>query len=366
MRILYDHQIFSSQVFGGISRYFYELMRCYDGTAGITFELALCRSNNSYLQAADFARPKTFFKGRRFVGKTTLLNALNGYKSRQSLLKGDFDLFHPTYYHPYFLKYLGRKPYVVTVYDMVHELYPETFPVADRTREWKKITIGNATRIIAISESTRQDLARLYDLDENRVEVVHLAASLRGDGVLPASIQLPERYLLFVGQRGGYKNFRFFVSELARFMHDMPDLRLVCAGGGEFTREEESLFENLKVTGKVLQLAVSDELLATLYSNALAFVFPSLYEGFGIPILEAFACGCPVLTSNRSSLPEVAGDAALYIDPEDAVSLKQQLERIVSDGALRDELKARGSARVTEFSWERAARETKAVYESVL
>lgn len=366
MKILYDHQIFSSQVFGGVSRYFFELMGQFRSDVGVDFELALRYSNNSYLQGAGWAHAKPFFPGRRFFGKTTLINALNGLESRRCISSGGYDIFHPTYYHPYYLPLAGKKPVVMTVYDMTHELYPELFSANDRTIAWKRAVLGRAQRIIAISENTKRDLLRFYPLEENRVAVVHLAHSLGRGRAVAASPDLPENYLLFVGQRGGYKNFAFFVRSVAPLLRDNPDLVIVCAGGGAFTPQEHDLLAALKVAARVRQFPVSDDALVALYGGAMAFVFPSLYEGFGIPVLEAYSCGCPVLLSNRSSLPEVGGEAAVYFDPEDEESLRSAAVRVITDAGLRESLVARGRARAGAFSWEKVARETRTIYESLL
>lgn len=364
MKILYDHQIFSSQVYGGISRYFYELLRRFAGDDGIDFELALRYSNNSYLLDSWFVRPKTFFSDRRFAGRTTLLEFCNGLQSRSRLLKRDYDVFHPTYYNPYFLKHVDGKPYVVTVYDMVHELYPEMFPTNDRTRVWKRQSLAHASKIIAISENTRRDVIRIYGLDEQKVEVIHLASSLQTFDSA-AAMPLPGKYMLFVGQRLRYKNFPLFIRAVAPLMKQDSELAVICAGGGGFSPEELLLFDSSGIAGRVSQLSVPDETLAVLYGNARAFVFPSLYEGFGIPVLEAFTCGCPVVLAQSGSFPEVAGDAALYFDPRDEGSLRAVLESVVYDETLRDTMRSRGFSRGREFSWDKTALATKAVYESL-
>ncbi len=365
MKILYDHQIFTSQVFGGISRYFYELMAHFHRDGAVDFELALGFSNNSYLRGADWIHPAPFFPGRRFFGKTTLLTTLNGLISGRSIKSGNYDVFHPTYYNPYYLPLVGSRPVVITVYDMTHELYPDLFAATDRTVAWKRAVLGRAERIIAISENTKADLLRLYRVDEKRVDVVHLASSLPASSDPPRLAGLPGRYLLFVGQRGGYKNFSPFVRAVAPVLRDDPGLFIVCAGGGALSDGELQVLGDLGVGSRVRQVPIDDRLLASLYRGAAAFVFPSLYEGFGIPVLEAFSAGCPVLLSNRSSLPEIGGDAALYFDPEDEASLRSVVVQVLYDAAVGDVLVARGTERVKEFSWEKAARETQAVYERV-
>jgi len=264
------------------------------------------------------------------------------------------------------LKYIGNKPYVVTVYDMTHELYPHMFSSSDRTREWKKVSLQNAALIIAISENTKNDMVNFYGLDESKVRVIHLASSLGIGKAENIHSELPERYLLFVGQRSGYKNFAMLVAAVAPILKQESGLEVVCAGGGVFTQSEMALFHKEGVLGRFRQYSLTDDLLETLYNKALLFVFPSLYEGFGIPVLEAFGCGCPVLVSNRSSLPEVAGNAALFFDPYDELSLRNVVEKIVSDSQLRNELISKGSERFKEFSWDKTARETEAAYQSII
>jgi glycosyltransferase involved in cell wall biosynthesis len=366
MKILYDHQIFSSQAFGGISRYFYELLSRFSADAEIEFELALRYSRNSYLAGADFVAVSSFFGDRRFFGKTTLLNLINGLYSKRGVRRGDFDVFHPTYYNPYFLPHLRRKPFVVTVYDMVHELYPEMFAADDPTREWKREVLRNASRVIAISESTKSDLLRFYGVDEAVVKVVHLAGSLGVTTAARPVAGLPDRYLLFVGQRRGYKNFAPFARAVTPLLKGDSGLTVVCAGGGGFSPDERALFDGLGIAGRICQVSVDDDHLVALYRNARAFVYPSLYEGFGIPVLEALACGCPTVVSDSSSLPEVGGDAALYFDPHDELSMRDAISRAISDASLRGEFRERGFARARQFSWDKTARETKAVYEGLL
>lgn len=365
MKILYDHQIFTSQVFGGISRYFFELINHFQADDEIGFELALRYSNNSYLKNADWIKVNPFFQGKSFFGKTTLHNMLNNIFSVRSIKGGKYDIFHPTYYNPYYLPLVGRRPTVVTVYDLTHELYPEQFAPDDRTISWKKEVLANAARIIAISEHTKADLLRNYPVDERRVSVVHLAASLQDSANLSSAENIPQRYLLYVGQRNGYKNFDFFVRAVAPVLLEDPELSVVCAGGGPFNSRESQMLADLGVGDRFRQCSASDETLGTLYRKALAFVFPSLYEGFGIPVLEAFSCNCPVLASNRSSLPEVAGDGALLFDPEDEYSLCSLIRQLAGDADLRGSLVARGKKRAGEFSWSKVAGETKAVYESI-
>jgi len=382
MKILYDHQIFIRQHYGGISRYFCELMDQYSRDPEIDFHLALRYSQNDLLHQQPqlnrfWTQRNDFFSDSQFVTKLQRMirfNALNHIFNNRAesirwLKKHDFDLFHPTYYDPYFLKYLQKRPYILTIYDMMHETYPGTFENQDPTSEWKKILAKNATKIIAISEHTKADIIKFLDIDPELIRVIYLASSFNpkkisrpfGQNLMQSP---PEKYLLFLGNRILYKNFTFLIEALGPVFKKNSDLHLVCAGGGNFTQAEFRLMRKVNIVSRVHLFPADDTTLQQLYKNAFAFVFPSLYEGFGIPVLEAFSCECPAILSNTSSLPEVGGDAALYFDPGNRLSLAETIERILADERTRDNLIARGNERVKLFSWEKTAAMTKEVYEA--
>ncbi len=387
MKILYDHQIFSLQKYGGISRYFFELMNEYDKNPNILYQLSLKCSNNAYLQNSEIFKniekaenPEDFFKGLNFKGAKTLHKIftnlglakeptiLNKKFSVRTIKNGNFDLFHPTYYDSYFLEYLGEKPFVLTVYDMIHEIYSgKYFKESNSVLKTKKMLAEKASRVMSISESTKKDLVEIYGIEPKKIKVVHLGSSLVFDSKNVKVNDLPEQYILFVGDRHLYKNFVFFIKSLAPLLKKDKELFIICAGSKQFNTEEIELFKKLSITKRILHKPIqSDDTLANLYKNALCFVFPTLYEGFGIPILEAFSCDCPAVLSNTSSLPEVAADAAIFFNPEDEKSLRDSVENLIYNQGLRKELILKGRQRLKNFSWKKCAIETKKVYEEVL
>ncbi|MGA0559398.1 glycosyltransferase family 4 protein [Larkinella sp. VNQ87] len=364
MNIFFDHQTFSQQNYGGISRYFCELI------AGINQQptdhqahLSLLVSNNAHLQEKGLGTV-SFFPNLPFHRTQPFIYKLNKAFNRLEMRTRSYDVFHATYYEPYFLEHIRKRPVVVTFLDMIHEKYHTVFPelAADhQVMAWKKEIVNRASAIIAISENTKRDLIDYYRIPPERIRVIYLGSSVSVEQVTPETTT-ESPYLLFVGNRGIYKNFEPFLRAVAPLLR-AHQVRLVCAGGGAFTPREIAILQELMVTQLVEHKPITDTTLRQLYSRALAFVFPSLYEGFGIPVLEAFACNCPILLSNRSSLPEIAGSAALYFDPDDAVSMQQATERMLTDARLRQTLRQQGHQQLLQFSWEKTVRETLDLYQ---
>jgi glycosyltransferase involved in cell wall biosynthesis len=355
MRILYDYQAFL-QRYGGVSRYFAEIIRALGDEAGVETLLPDFFSDNRYL-----SRKRTLLTARSFKGKVRIMDAANRRIARVAL-RGNFDLFHPTYFRTYFLESLGGRPFVVTVHDMIHEKFPGMVS-DDGTRENKRLLCARASRIIAVSRNTRNDLCEVLGIPESKVSVIHHGTSISPvDG--PAPHVRP--YLLFVGERAEYKNFNFFLESAARFLRE-EGVDLLCAGGGRFATAERRLISGFGLDGRVVQVGITGEdVLALLYRHALLFCFPSLYEGFGLPIIEAFACGCPVAASSTSSFPEVAGEAAEYFDPRDRDSIDAALRHVVLDARRSAELAARGTERSLLYSWKNAAAETLRAYQAAV
>lgn len=380
MKILYDDQIFTIQHFGGISRYFCELMEHFSQDPEIDFRIALRYTLNEHLIGATrlnryWTHRNNLFSDSRIlekIQKSVHINALNHvFRNRDESIRQletqDFDVFHPTYFDPYFLSRLGTRACVTTMYDMTLERFPKLFPGEDAVRAGKEKIAMRADRIIAISESTKNDIVRVLNVPGEKIRTIHLAGSLdpeacAGPAPSPPRTGLPDRFLLFVGNRFTYKNFTFMADALAPVFAEDPALHLVCAGGGMFSRSEKEHLQKNGMASRVLLVPADDATLGYLYRNAIAFIFPSLYEGFGLPVIDAFNCGCPAVLSNTSSLPEVGGTAALYFDPSDRASLERIIREILSDENVRKELGAKGRDRAGLFSWKKTAAMTKEAY----
>lgn len=368
LKILYDHQCYTYQDYGGVSRYYTELIRHLKQNNLAQPKVAIKYSNNQYLNSLKEVASKPFLSNYQFKGKKLLLDVLNRRISTKVISMGNFDIFHPTYFNPYFLNYLKNKTFVITVHDMTHELFPDKMNKWDKSSEYKKLLVNKAKKIICVSNNTKNDLIKLFKVEEENIKVIYHGNSLnyKRDLQFESSLKLPEKYILYVGSRKYYKNFVFMIKALADLIKEGNDLKLICAGGGRFSKDEIKLLTELKIWNKIIQLNVNDKILGALYSNASCFVFPSLYEGFGIPILEAFSCGCPVVCSNSSSLPEIAGDAAEFFDSKDLQSIRNSVEIVLTDKDKREKMISLGFQRLKNFNWENSTKQTFELYKECL
>jgi len=367
MRVFYDHQIFTEQKHGGISRYFFELMNRFKSKEDKLISSTIV-SNNEYLRYLQNSKSIPFFPNNQFRGKARVMNLINRMNTERLLKRGDYDVFHPTFYDSYFLKFLGNKPFVLTVYDLINEKFNSQFEylkLEDEIIKSKRLLMKHASKIIAISESTKTDIINYYQIDKNKIEVIYLGNSLlKHVGNQKAMFQFD--YVLFVGNRTMYKNFIFTVQSVHQLLKQY-DLKFVCFGGGQFSQNEIDVINKLGLQNLVIQIGQhDDQTLENLYSNALFFIFPSMYEGFGLPLLEAFGCKCPVLSSTGGSLKEIAGDAAIYFDPSDSQSLHKSFSEMLDSTDLRDQYIKRGTERVSLYSWDKTYLETQHVYKAII
>lgn len=371
MKILFDSQCFDMQKFGGISRYFCEIIKNF--SRNDEYILPCTYSQNEYLKQSKLVNlVESSFPGKKFIdllkNKFFLTGILRNRKeSIKALRNQDFDVFHPTYFNPYFLEYIGQKPFVLTVHDMIHELYPEFFKNADKIIKNKKLLAEKAAKIIAVSNKTKEDLVNFYGSPfADKTEVVYHGSSLKTPDSARDNVDFKTqfgRYFLYTGTRNIYKNFLFMIESCAEFLIE-KDLKIVCSGS-PFSDSEKVFFESLNISDRIIHYFASDNELFWLYKNAIAFIFPSYYEGFGIPILEAFEAETPCLLAKSSCFPEIAGDAALYFNPKHKNEIVSAMSRIL-DKNLAIELVIKGKQRLADFSWEKTAEQALNIYKSLL
>jgi glycosyltransferase involved in cell wall biosynthesis len=353
MRIVYDHTIFARQRHGGISRYFFELASRVAVEHDVVISAPLfC---NRYLKTRpELCRGLYLDWG---WGTGTVADAIGG-------MIGPFGLNKPRIFHETFYSLVspygtppGRR--VTTVHDMIDERF---YPNREIVRK-KKASIERADLVLCVSNRTREDLLSIVRLPEDRVKVVRLGYELRETQDASGKRIASFPYLLHVGPRGEYKNFALLLRAFSATKALSRGLGLVCFGGPNVSSEEHEMIRAAGlVDERFRHLRGDDDMLARCYRDATALVMPSLYEGFGIPLLEAMSFGCPVCSSNGGALAEIAGEAALFFDPKDVEACSAALETIVFDASARKALIELGHDRVKHFGWQKCADETCAAY----
>jgi len=359
MNILFDHQAFGPR-FGGIARYHYELLKGLQKHEHEAYISSIFSENEYLLNDKQFNMLHPL-ANKRFYGSYQLLElfeTINKHFSIRNIKKKQFDIFHPTYYSPYFLKKLN-KPFVLTVHDFVHEKYDKT----NKDVANKRLLIEKADKIIAISENTKADIIEYYRAPEAKIKVVY--HGYHKPNINEYTESEFANYILFVGKRNGYKNFERFIKVISRLLSNYNSLKLICTGN-PFNEYEIELIAELNITNQIVQISADENTLNTLYKNAIMLVFPSLYEGFGMPILEAFANNCPICISNTSCFPEIAQNAAEYFDPFSEDSMYEAIHKVLNNENIKAELIRNGQKRLLNFSWEKTTKETIEVYHSLL
>jgi glycosyltransferase involved in cell wall biosynthesis len=357
MNIILDNIIFALQCAGGISVYWYELIRRMerDGRSIQVIEHPQSESN--------------IFRRTLNLDRASLIDerSLPLWFSRYlpyPVVKGEQSLCHSSYYRR---PQLANTANVVTVYDFTYERFRRGMPRWVHSMQ-KKAAVKAASGIICISESTKHDLLELYpDIAESKVQVIYLGASevyrpLKSvdQRLLPSGF-LSAPFVLFVGGRDSYKNFHFAIESVAA----LADYWFVSVGGGELKPSEAKLSQKLLPGRHIHVPAVDNERLNLFYNCAHALLYPSSYEGFGIPIIEAMAAGCPVIAANVSAIPEACGDAGLLVNEIRPEAFSDQILRL-ENAEFRSETIRKGSKQAGGFSWEACYIETIAFYEKVL
>lgn len=359
-KIFYDGSIYGFQKKGGISRYFDNII------SGLPSEItpiltSICSSKEPHPYHPNLK----LFNYKRFGFKPgRLCYWLEPYYFKSVEFLNSYQVYHPTYYSLLTREIVGKKkcPVVITVYDMIHEIFAETMFQQDQTIYLKRNAILSADVILCISESTKSDLLERYPSVENRVRVTHLATDFDdtlGYGNEPIPCQ---PFFVYVGGRSEYKNFNNLLTAFKKVVSKAPEV-LLCVVGATFFDSEKRLISKLNLDDKILNFSnVSDAYLAKLYRHSIALVYPSLYEGFGIPPLEAMICKTAVIASNTSSIPEVVGDAGLLFNPNSVDELVDNLLFLIDYPSERDKLILKGLERLKLFSWEKTVQKTLLAY----
>jgi glycosyltransferase involved in cell wall biosynthesis len=361
--VVFDDDIFSSQLHGGISRYFTELICAFleEGDDSPITPQWPAFSMSAFPQEAGITRrlrPTWVARRPGINAANRVVETAQGLTARKAP-----HIVHHTFYRQHYLsRYSSAQARVSTLYDFIPELFPTD---GKGSRHWAKEQFIRASdALLCISETTKNDLLRIYGDVGVPVVVTPLAVSARFTPTPTRNDRLFEgEYVLFVGGRDAYKSFDVMLAAFSLVAAD-TEANLVAVGAPP-TEAEQVRLDELGLRDRVRFARLSDADLVTAYQQALVFVFPSAYEGFGLPTLEAMACGCPVVTSTAPALVEVGGDATLRFEAGDADALAAQLRAVLGDGALRSTLVRRGLERSAEFSWARTARQTAACYTAI-
>lgn len=341
MKVLYDYQAFDIQRSGGVSNVFSLLVSEVKKTEEVTVSIA--STNNLYMQSqgyptAEFTYNRLIQLGK--IDKSLLFSDIDWGKvnkicSKNAIVRGDYDVFHPTHYDPYFLEYGVDKPYVVTVHDLAFERLKDYIQFNEnmcfKDFDNRRDIMAEASKVVAISEATKRDIMDIYKVPESKIDVVY-----NGYRELPENYEYNNPfnfpYILYVGTRQGPLNYKCFIpffNQIVPFMKEHKDFKLICTGQ-KFTKFELDMFRQYGLEDRVENHYLNEDGLNNLYHHAFCFVFPSEFEGFGLPILEAYKNDCPALLNNIPVFREVAGDDGLYFDITDGKSLNANLEGLFS------------------------------------
>ncbi len=370
MKVLIDDEIFYRQRFGGISKVFYEIIRRLKKEISIELDFQNLYSENDLLLSLQAPQIKPFLLNQNFPLKGKMIRGVNhliSHKRINNVLRNiKPDIFHPTFYSNYYFDALEASPntkLIFTVHDLIHEKFGETQHYQNLANK-KKENIEKADAIIVISENTKKDILQIYPtIRHEKIHVNYLAQSITDYN--STKISLPDKYILFVGSRSFYKGFDIMLEAFAQIGQQNTNLFLLCTGSETFNTNEEKKISKLGLKDVIIHKSLGISELRYAYENSEMFVFPSNYEGFGIPILEAFACKTPVIISNSSSLPEIAGNAALVFEKNNKEDLAIKMNLLLSNTSLKNEMIEKGIAREKEFSWEKHYQNTLAIYKSL-
>lgn len=361
MKIIFDYKIFYQQKFGGISNYFFNLGKeMIKNDIDVKFFCPLHKNN--YLDQIPPSNKKGF--KIYFPSKMNkIVENINQKFSNLYFNKYSPDIIHHTYYS----KIIYKNRSVCTVYDMINEKFSHLFKNSNEITQIKKQTIKSSDHVLCISEKTKEDLIDLFKIKEKKITVTLLASSIERREFKNSENKLFENHLLFVGSRRGYKNFEGLIKAYSLSNFLKSNFKIIAYGGEKKNKEDFNLLKNNKVNSKsVIYLNDSDIYLPKLYQNVSALVYPSFYEGFGLPIVEAMQMGCPVISSVGGSLPEVGGKGLKYFNPYSAENISIAIEEVLSSKKKIDNLIKYGFKRAEYFSWSKCARETLAAYKKIL
>lgn len=364
IKVNFDYKVFFEQSLGGVSKYIHELtneLNTLDCNAKILSPFHI----NNYLISNNFA--KTVYKFNLNYPRYTrkIIEEINKAYIKLYLKKNIPNIFHYTDFNKDYLENDFCKK-VLTVYDLIHEKYHNFYKLPEDYKIKKKFFLEKMDHIICISENTKKDLIECYQLNEKKISVVYLGVRQERVTNLKKFTSIAKKpYILFVGYRKKYKNFFRFIKAFSNSKNLLNEYDIVCFGNEKFDNEELSLIKKYELNNNIYIASGNDDDLNDYYKNAKLFIFPSLYEGFGLPLLEAMKNGCPVCCSDTSSLSEIGKNAVDFFNPNSEDSIKNSIEKILYSDDYRKKLIYEGYKKVSNFTWNACAQKTLEIYRNL-
>lgn len=357
--VFYGPELWSLQNQGGISRYYSELIQRISHVNKST-KAFIPKNRNLYVSSIPNY-------SKIFCDKTRTSSLIKLAQNSISNKPGDL-IYHTTYYGNTRFRLWNDAGFknVVTVFDLISEKFSKKKSRLNLKSDSKKKTILSADHIICISNTTKMDLMDIYNISEEKISVVYLGCELRNAEREVIKVGEKSSFLLYVGKRSGYKNFNNLLFAFADSKKLKDNFRIVAFGGGSFTKIENELITSLRLSECVTQVSGSDKNLAQAYKKATALIYPSVYEGFGLPPIEAMNYGCPVIASNKGSIPEICQNSAIYFDPSNVEQISSTIENSLSDAELLNEKLEMGLITAKRYNWENTTLETIQVYQNLV
>lgn len=371
MKIKFDYQIFIMQEYGGISKYFIYLSKFINSSSNHQSKIIApiyINKNINDIDQIELIGLYIYYVSRFVKRMLWYINSIIDYFYSYN---NNLDINHKTFYSINSDSRSKKGTRVITtIHDMTYEIFPEYFKNANNISRCKLKACNKSDHIIAVSHSTKNDLVKIFNIRPEKISVIYHGVDKSIFFQFKSQVKFINEigpFILFVGNRHLYKNFNSLLKAYSLNKTISDNYKLVLFGGEDFLEEENILIKELGLFSNILKFKGNDTLLANFYNAASLFVYPSLYEGFGMPVLEAMACGCPVIAGNNSSIPEVVKDSCLLIeDFKDINLIEKNITMLLEDNDLQKKLRIKSIDRSLDFSWEKCALEHLNVYSQQL